>query len=418
MIRVSLICLLTALAAAQAVAGPGQTGSGGGSDDGSDAGSGSSTDTGSGGGSDQPKADPKKTFDDLGEKTSDFDKLKTPASPAFTLLGVAPTEIQRPSTPKAVAISLGQFVSGTSLVVPKNFALEVSPYWLFHHPDLTLQQYQDEAGMRPIRTFAISIATSQTTRTEVDSMGTSTDQTDSDVALGARSMLYQSEFSKACLDTVAPYVEAMNITVHLDKADIAKLDSQYKRGSDEWNKAAADLQQKKLDDAKNGAKKDLLTTPKCISDGTLVRGWTVDAAAAIDVLAKDSKLTTEATSWHRAGAWLNAAYDVAEWSAAAMVRFAAENDTTTQKVVDAGARGFYKGKTYAVSAEMLVRYRLDADTDTTTYKADVAAEYELTDSTWLAVSFGKDFAFTPGNVGSLFTLANLQWNLGTPQINK
>jgi hypothetical protein len=415
MMRFIVVFAAVALSLGQAIAqanpdDTGGTGSGGDQGSGSDSGTG----PGSGSGSDVPKPDPKKTFDDLEEKTSDFDKLKTPASPAFTILGVAPTEIQRPSTPKAVALALGQFVSGANLVVPTNFALEVSPFWLFHHPDLTLEKYQSEDALRPLRTFSISVATTQTIRSEVDAMGTSTNHTDSDVAVGARSVLYQSEFSRTCIKAVEAYGIAMAETVELTPAEIKDLQGKYGKGTPEFKKQAKALQQSKIDNAKN----DLLTSPKCITDGTLVRGVTVDVAGALDWLAQDSKLTSEATSWHRAGAWVDAAYDSSEVGIAGMLRFAAEHDMKTQQVVDVGGRGFFKGHNYAVSLEALARYRLDTDTDAWTYKVDIAGEYEVTEGTWLSVSFGKDFVFTPGNVGALFTLANLQWNLGTPQIGK
>ena len=58
-----------------------------------------------------------------------LDDLKAPVSPGFNLLDISPTTVERPTTPKKLALNLLNFTgSGTSL--PKNFALEFSPFWI------------------------------------------------------------------------------------------------------------------------------------------------------------------------------------------------------------------------------------------------------------------------------------------------
>ena len=417
MSRILALCILTlGVAKALAQQAPADAGTGTGSaGSGSDACACGGSATGSGSGS-AAKPDPRKTFDDLDAKTSDFDKLKTPSSPAFTLLGVSPTEIQRPSTPKAVAMALGQFVSGTSLAVPKNFALEVTPFWLAHHPDLTLEDYQKADNLRWLYTMSLSVGTSQNTRTVTDAMGTSTDHTDSDVAIGLRSTIYQSKFSTECIQAVQTYAEAITEAVDVPIDQQKKLEAQYGKGTPDFYKQMALVQTDLLNAAIAKNKKELEAAPKCISDGTLVRGTTFALAGAFDWLLTDSEFTTHATSWHRAGLWADLAQDWSELSIAGMARVAAEKEAATNKAVDVGVQVIYKGSNWAASIEGIGRYRLDAATDPTTYKADIAGEYELTDGTWLSLSFGKDFTFVPSEASSLFTLANVQWNLGTPTI--
>ena len=75
----------------------------------------------------------------------EFNKLRTPDSPAFVLLGVSPSEIQQPSSVKPFAASMMQaFTESGDLVIPKNFAMEVSPYWLFPNPDLSMKEYRGD----------------------------------------------------------------------------------------------------------------------------------------------------------------------------------------------------------------------------------------------------------------------------------
>ena len=40
------------------------------------------------------------------QQIPDFDKVRTPLSPAFVILGVAPTTVDRPTAPSALASSL------------------------------------------------------------------------------------------------------------------------------------------------------------------------------------------------------------------------------------------------------------------------------------------------------------------------
>src|SRR5690349_2722614 len=64
------------------------------------------------------------------QKSIDLKDLNIPNSPAFTLLDYSPVVIDRPGTIRAVNAS---FVSvlGQSDGLPKNFAIEIAPFWLF-----------------------------------------------------------------------------------------------------------------------------------------------------------------------------------------------------------------------------------------------------------------------------------------------
>lgn len=51
-------------------------------------------------------------------------------NPAFKLLDFDPSNILRPSTPKDISIQVSEFWSGSSLVIPANFGMQVSPAML------------------------------------------------------------------------------------------------------------------------------------------------------------------------------------------------------------------------------------------------------------------------------------------------
>ena len=67
--------------------------------------------------------------------------LKTPVSPGFQLLGVAPTDIDRPATPRAFAVALLSALQKGDTVLPNGFAMEVAPYWLLPHDRLEFTTY-------------------------------------------------------------------------------------------------------------------------------------------------------------------------------------------------------------------------------------------------------------------------------------
>ena len=95
------------------------------------------------------------------DQVPDVASLKTPESPAFMALGIAPSEIQRPTTPTGLAASLANgFVAGGSLPLLQNFALEFSPFWLFPHRRLSYEQVLDQPGRAIVRNLSFSFATS------------------------------------------------------------------------------------------------------------------------------------------------------------------------------------------------------------------------------------------------------------------
>lgn len=94
-------------------------------------------------------------------KEVELDNLHTPTSPAFTLLGVSPTDIARPSTPRALATDLVSKTNRGS-IIPNNYALEFAPYWLVSHPSLSYQEYTDPSPVQSVmQSFSISFGTSR-----------------------------------------------------------------------------------------------------------------------------------------------------------------------------------------------------------------------------------------------------------------
>lgn len=116
----------------------------------------------------------------------DLDELRPPTSPAFSLLGVSPTEIDRPTTPSALAAAIGT-VSGSS--VPAALALEFSPYWLFQHDQLDMKHFSDDYISQILSSISVNLASNHVA---ADPVAGATEFTD--LSAGLYSILYR-EFS-------------------------------------------------------------------------------------------------------------------------------------------------------------------------------------------------------------------------------
>ena len=77
---------------------------------------------------------------DHDEGSSSADPQRSAESPALVVMGNSDLEIARPRTPSALAATLlSSFTDGGYL--PDGLAVEVTPFWLFPHPNLTLERY-------------------------------------------------------------------------------------------------------------------------------------------------------------------------------------------------------------------------------------------------------------------------------------
>ena len=85
------------------------------------------------------------------------DDLKAPPSPAFVLLGVAPTSIERPQSVRPLVLSALSAISSEGF--PKNYAVEFAPYWL-GTPQLSFDDYYNSGVAKAIpRHLSVSVAT-------------------------------------------------------------------------------------------------------------------------------------------------------------------------------------------------------------------------------------------------------------------
>lgn len=347
-----------------------------------------------------------------GDEVPDYDAVRTPASPAFTLLGISPTEIDRPNTPKAVAVSLGGFARNGG-------AIEIAPYWLASHPDLTLAAYRDSAGQL-VRNLSVSLGTNAA---EADATaGTAASTT---LALGVRTSATIAELDDACEKQVTAARKAVTAPAAAGPVDVARLKAAL---AIEDPTARQQAIQAVLDDANAMAEDDPrwvaakqqaadLVANECVQSGQADAGLTLELAAATSVGFADDDL--DAAALGTSAAWASLAYRQPGLSAIVLTRLRRDRVAGgRQYVLVPGARGVYATGRVAVSLEGILQKQLAksaavADLDVT-YRATAALDVRVADSTWVTLSFGKDFG--DDSSGKLFSLANLKWGYGDPKI--
>jgi hypothetical protein len=427
---------------------------GGGSGSGSGApGTGSGAGSGSGSSGDDTTADcvhspdPAQCLAGKADALPDFDKIRSPDSPAFTLLGVTPTQIDRPTTPKQIATSLSGFVSDGGVAIPKNLAVEFWPYWLFSHPTLTAGQYQDRSrAAQFVENITISIGTANSTRTTSDMAS----HTDANLAIGARTLVNlsaqpvipckQSDYdqlvaaAKASMLTDAPDAQSI-----IQQLQVAHLDQQVYRDKLDVDRKNHDSDAVSIDEQRLGDDAKIIATlegqlktpkgklnagiasqlDKLCTDGSQEarQGFVAEFAVASSELFLDSEVSDH--HYGDTAAWTTIAWESPGWSVMALGRYLTGKviGADRNRFVDTGARLIRSKDTYALSVELLGRFPIDTPSGSTlesTYRVDMAVDYHVQDNTWLTLSFGKDFS--QSTASSFFSLANLKIGLGDPKL--
>lgn len=326
----------------------------------------------------------------------DYDAVRTPDAPAFTLLGISPTQIDRPSAPTQVAVSLGTLAASGG-------AVEIAPYWLWSHPRLTLAEYGAGAGQL-VRNVSVSLGTSATDADAEAGTGASTL-----VAIGVRTTATFGADTSACQqqsDDARAAASAEAITSLPGYAAAAQI-------------ADPAARQQRLDELKRGqvaAAADEAAT-SCIAAGGAAHGLALELAAATSVNFVDDELAGRRLGG--SAAWASLAYRGRAASVIALARLRRDRVAGgRQYVLVPGARGVYASGRLAASLEAIAQTQLlrsDAVAAvTTTYRATVALDVRVAEATWLTLSFGKDFG--DDSSGKLFSLANLKWGFGDPAI--
>lgn len=348
--------------------------------------------------------------------TPDFNRLRTPESPAFHILGFAPSSIARPTSPKAFAFSFLNSLREQEQIslIPSNFAVEVNPYWWASHPDLSFREYQGGGIRNLYRTLTLSLATADSSIDGPDGA-----RSFRRIALGARANLFGTQQEPACVRDMVAILRRLtedvgariNAEILRDPTlrDAARIEA---RRQQIFQEALASLSP--ADEARLSAR----GRQQCTDDVADRHGFVVSLAAAagfgfLEMAEPGALFPTPEGGLNTLGLWITPSWLSGRFSAIGVARFVwRDMATDTRTAWDVGARAVYSYGRYAASAEGLYRRRDTGGDGENEYRLATVFDIRVSTDLWLTATFGRDFEETGGS--GLIALANLQWNIGKP----
>jgi hypothetical protein len=325
--------------------------------------------------------------------TQDIPTLDTtvPDAPAFTILGITPTQITRPKTPSEVAAAIGTAI-GTDGRLHAGTAIEIAPGQLFQTIDVN--QYNDHLYYQYLHNLQISLATSSSSSTpSVTGMPVSA----TDLAVGGRLTLYDSS------DPLRRDSAIMKAYQEIFSG--RKTAPPYPTGSGAATDLPPDVQSKVAD-------------ALAASKATNWNATAVQLAGAYAWTSPDSSLRNLThEGW---GAWVTGAEGIGAWGQVIGVLRAlngSANSTDPGTTFVAGGRFVVGGPKWGVSAEGAYNH-LWANSPAVNDgwgQATAAFEVNLASGSWLELSFGDTFDKL-GQNDRFFSLANFKWSVDSQRV--
>jgi len=358
-----------------------------------------------------------------------FNLIRTPTSPGFVLLGVAPTAVERPNTPAALGLSVLN-TTGSFSSLPQNYAVDFSPYWLFPHPRLTWQQDTTRTLTESVmRTGTLSIATAQLGSEAAPVTG---------LAVGLRTALLSGRVTSPAINSLVMAesllaAQASLFNRHLNEVlSGLRLDEQRERELIEAGEDTVRIVEiiNRYAIREDSIRTALMNDPQIASSSgadeqlneALARvsereGFALEAAFAL--MWQAPGMVIDSASFSRFGVWLTPSYQGRTVSVVGVVRFLSNEIQSSMDLIDLGARVLYTHDLLAVSGEYVHRIFTGSGTPRSQHRIAGLVEYRALDDVWLQVTVGKDY--DPSVTGSLiarlgisFHFSRERYKLGIP----
>jgi hypothetical protein len=341
----------------------------------------------------------------------EIDKLRTPVSPAFELLGVTPTAIEKPTTPSAVATSLlSSFVSGNQAILPRQYALDVAPFWLVSHPTLTLTAAARSGGndgtFRILwsnieQTFTVGLAAADSAF-----KGTTTPAVDTSISrlgFSVRFSPVRGHLLQGCIEVVEAPLTAMSAAV--SRRIVQIIAKSPALTAEQIEDSTIKIQKEVRKDFA-----DQLADPRreCLATR---RGFIVDMAAA--TIGRYPGQSFDRGRLSAYSGWVTAGYAAENLSALGVLRAGKDGDGDRflgRSFTDVGARLVGAWDQYALSTEAVNRAVRESAGNDNSWRVTAGFDMKISSKVWLNTSFGHDFKAKDAR--SLLALANLQWSFG------
>jgi len=356
----------------------------------------------------------------------EFVTLRTPTSPAFVLLGITPTTVERPTTPRAVATSfLSHFTEGGGAILPRQFALEVGPYWLWSHPRLTIEDYMgaggslgNKLGTSLQRTLSIAVAAADSS---FQSPGpVSRDTSIFRLAASVRASPFRGRVADTnCVARLEDYIlQARSLYVAQHLEDSLKVHPELENDSEALEALSKALlaAAKESQDGKGYVdEKGRPVQDDCVAALSARTGFILDMAGGVVTrFPAQAFKAGELSGW---AIWVTPSYvPNARLSLVGVLRAGKQSGVRrlSQSYTDLGGRGIFAWDRFALSSEIVWRHTSQDDVGDDLYRVNLGFDVKLSGNVWINTAFGRDF--NADDAGSLIALANFQYSLGKPAI--
>jgi hypothetical protein len=343
------------------------------------------------------------------DSVPDVASLRAPATPAFVLLGISPSDVARPQTPGDLALSFANSGSSVSRL-PEDLAIEVSPYWLARHSRLTWRSDSVRSLASSVaRTFALSFGTTE--------KGTEANRS-TNLGVGARAMLLSGRLSDTTMKLLRAVDSSAAVGGHIFNryrlAETRRIDALVAAELQpcvvisvpaDREACAARVVQKyqPMRDSVVAAVRanpdfqaELAKVDKAIDNFSLAREglfWEVAGGAVWDFASGVWAHGRRA----RTGAWTTLSYeggklgDRTTWAPVLVARYLKEDTTASLDIFDVGGRLVASGQTYALSVELVHRFWSGDDAPNSQHRLSGMLEYKLREDAWLFAAMGRDY---------------------------
>ncbi len=336
-----------------------------------------------------------------------LEDLQMPSSPAFVLLDVAPSSIERPGTIKAFTTSIVNSITENN-GIPENYAVDFAPFWFFKHKNLSAFKYwgfkksNGKYRETPFSQARFGNISAASVRSQIPTDTIKADKYVNNVAIGFRTTLIQIRGVKAIDDL-------LNLNA-LYKERVSELSKNPLIPNHELaNIIAADEELLKI-----------VTEIQSVLNRKPVFAIDLAASGAWSFHNNDFK-TIES---NRVGAWLTFSYSKSlhkkdkpindnYLNIYATTRFINDNNylneeakITSATMSDIGGKLEFELGRFAISYEYLARFNL-SESKQQTYRSSGTISYRASDQFLVTAAFGKNF----GSFNNLISQISINWGL-------
>lgn len=323
-----------------------------------------------------------------------FNSVRAPQTPAFTVLGVQPTAVERPNTLSDFSVAASNAITSFDSL-PKGFTLEWAPYWVIGGnsvrllSDTTRKVWQSLA-----RTVSVSFASDKVKVQEKEIAG---------LSWGLRTMLFSGYIPEENLQALAEreaILREFNLIMinksfnkdsllaqkRTERLAACNNDSVCNERVLEWHRVQLGL----LAKANAGTlAKDTTAMNKVKNDIAMRReGFMLELAIGSAYYSPNH--TWEKLKFNNLGIWITPSYTEGNWSAIGVTRYLMNADSSDS--FEGGIRGMYSNKRYSISAEFLKGYFIEASVKDLSSRLRIAVigELRIRDNLWLQATLGAD----------------------------